>query len=185
MKSTKIMRRLRESFDVGRIVTVVRDEFEASMIEGLVIAITDEWAALHYLADLVHLDDVVLVRLCDVSRVGFRDDDAFHHRALEALGTPVATFDGAADATTADLLARAGGNGTIFGFSLEMHDGEPLQIGRLLRLRGKSFDFHFVGRDGVWAKEVDRWKYKHVTRIEIGGRYLDALNRFSDPYPGS
>jgi hypothetical protein len=42
---------------------------------------------------------------------------------------------------------------------------------------------HYVGRDGEWAKDVERWKYRHVTRIEVGGRYLQALNTFADPYP--
>lgn len=149
MKSDKIMRRLRESLDDGRIVTVVRDQFETVMTDGLVIAVSDEWVTLHGLADGVHLDDVVHLRLSDVSRVWFRDDDAYHHRALKALGMPVATFECADDTTVPDLLAHAGEEDRIFAVHFETLEDEPMMIGRLVGLEKRSFVVHYVGRDGV------------------------------------
>ena len=183
MKLSKIRERLKASLDGGQIVTVVRDAFEISMSDGFVIALTDEWVVMHAIGDGVYLDDIVMLRLRDVSRVWFRDDDAYHHRAIASLGTSVAIFDCGNSVCASELLKLTSARADIFAIHLEVLDHEPLSIGRLTRLRKKSFDLHYVGRDGVWANEVERWKYRDVTRIEVGGRYLGALNRFADPYP--
>ncbi|MFW6775209.1 hypothetical protein ACOACO_13065 [Nocardioides sp. CPCC 205120] len=183
MKQTKILRRLESSLTDGRIVTVVRDQFEADQIDGFVIALTDDWVVLHALADGVHLDDIAMLRLRDVSRIWFRDDDPYHHRAITALNGPVASFDCAPDVGTVELLTAAAATADIFAIHLEVLEGEPLAIGRLLDHGKKRFTLHYVGRDGEWARASERWRYRDVTRIEVGGRYLDALNQFADPYP--
>lgn len=182
MKPSKVRHRLVQSLENGRIATTVRDAFDVAMTDGLVIALTDDWVVVHSM-DGVHLDDIVMLRLEDISRVLFRDDDAYHHRAIDALAEEVATFTCEASATASDLIKAAAARADIFATHFEVLDEEPLFIGRLIELRSKSFDMHYVGRDGVWAREVERWKYRHVTRIEVGGRYLNALNNFADPHP--
>ncbi|WP_028050289.1 hypothetical protein [Cellulomonas sp. URHD0024] len=183
MKPSKVRRRLNDSLTGRRIVTAVRDSFEISLTDGFVIAMTEDWVVMHTLADGVYLDDIVMLRLGDISRVWFRDDDAYHHRAVEALDKSVAVFDCDDSVDACELLKVASATAEIFAVRLEMLDREPLAIGRLTRLRKKSFDLHYVGRDGVWANQVERWKYQDLTRIELGGRYLQALNSFSDPHP--
>ena len=32
---------------------------------------------------------------------------------------------------------------------------------------------------------AQRWWFREVTYIEMGGRYLQAPNRFADPYPSA
>lgn len=182
MKMSKIRRRLAKSLSEGRIATVVRDAFDITMTDGFVIALTDDWLVIHSL-DGVYVDDIVMLRLRDISRVWFRDDDAYHHRAIEGLDQRVATFECDDSASASDLLKAATTRADIVAIHLEVLEGEPLFVGRLVKPRKKSFDFHYVGRDGVWANDLDRLKYRDVTRIEVGGRYLEALNRFADPHP--
>lgn len=81
MKPSKVRRRLRESLTDGRIVTAVRDDFELATTDGYVIAFTNDWVVLHALNDGVYLDAIVMLRLKDISRALFRDDDPYHHRA--------------------------------------------------------------------------------------------------------
>jgi hypothetical protein len=183
MKMSKVRRRLEKSLNEGRIATAVRDAFEITMTDGFVIALTDDWLVMHALDDGVYLDDIVMLRLRDVSRVWFRDDNAYHHRAIAGIGRSAAAFECDDSASASQLLSATSARADIFAIHLEGLDGEPLFIGRLVNLRKKSFDFHYVGRDGVWASEVDRLKYRDITRIEVGGRYLQALNRFADPQP--
>lgn len=183
MKKSKIRRRLEKSLNDGRIATVVRDAFEITMTDGFVIALTDDWLVMHTLEDGVYLDDIVMLRRRDVSRVWFRDDNAYHHRAIVGLDQSIAAFECKSGVSASGLLSAASAKADIFAVHLETLDEEPLFIGRLVKFRKKSFDFHYVGRDGVWREYVDRLKYRHVTRIEVGGRYLEALNRFADPYP--
>lgn len=183
MKLTKVRRRLGDSLNNGRIVTAVRDAFEDGMTDGLVIALTNDWVVIHDVDNGVYLDAIVMLRLEDISRVWFRDDDAYHHRAMAGLGTTVAVFDCDDEASTADLLDVASAQGGIFEIRMENLAGEPLSIGRLTHRRSKSFDLLYVGRDGVWVEKVERWKYSEVTYIQMGGRYLEALNCFADPCP--
>ena len=155
------------------------------MTDGFVIALTNDWVVMHALDAAVYLDEIVMLRLQDISRVWFRDDDAYHHRAVTALGERVASFDCEADLSAPDLIKSASALASIIATHFEVLDGEPLSIGRPLTLRNKSFDMHYVGRDGIWSPHVERWKYRQVTRIEVGGRYLSALNRFADHYPAT
>lgn len=183
MKPSKVRQRLAQSLDSGRIATAVRGAFEIAMTDGYVIALTNDWVVMHTLDAGIYLDEIVMLRIEDVAQVWFRDDDAYHRRATAALGESVASFDCNANASAADLIEAASAWADIFATHFEVLDGEPFFIGRLIKLRNKSFDMHYLGRDGVWAREVERWKYRDVTRIELGGRYLNALNRFADPYP--
>ncbi|GAB3085940.1 hypothetical protein [Nocardioides zeae] len=183
MKPPKIRRRLEAALAEGRITKVVRDGFEVGMTDGLVVALTDDWVVLHELVDGVHLDGIVALRLCDVSRILFRDDDAYHRRALAAPGAEVATYEVETDVDARGLLARAQAEGRLVAVHLEVLRDEPMTLGRLLELRRKRFVIHYLGRDGEWAREPERWRYRNVTRIEVGGRYLEALEQFGDPYP--
>lgn len=183
MKRSKIRRRMEESLADGRIATLVRDEFESKMTDGFVIALAEDWVVVHALGDGVHLEEIVMLRIKDVSSVRWRDDDPYHRRAIAALDRRVASFDCRGDVTARELISAAAGRADIFGIHFEVLDQEPLCVGRLVEPRKKSFDMHYVGRDGVWAEMTELWKYRHVTRIEVGGRYLTALNRFADPYP--
>ena len=180
---SKVRRRLEKSLSDGRIATVVRDKFDITMTDGFVVALTDDWVVMHDLDSGVYVDCIVMLRLRDVSRVLFRDDNAYHHRGVAGLNQQVAAFEVENSVGVPDLLSAASSLADIFAIHSEVLDGEPLLVGRLGALRRKSFKFHFVGRDGVWACDVDKIKYRDVTRIEVGGRYLAALNRFADPYP--
>lgn len=183
MKPPKVRRRLESALAEGRITTVERAALEVDMTDGLVVALTDDWVVLHEIIDGVHLDGLVALRLRDVSRVLFRDDDAYHRRALAGLGAEVATYEVEADVDARGLLARAQAEGRLVNVLLEVLQDEPMTLGRLLELRRKRFVIHYLGRDGEWAREPERWRYRDVTRIEVGGRYLEALERFGDPYP--
>jgi len=183
MKPGKIRRRLEASLTDRRIATLVRDDFESRLTHGFVIALSEDWVVMHTLSDGVHLEEVVMLRIQDISRVFWGDDDAYHHRAIAALDQSVTSFDCPVDVTAGDLINAAAGRAEVFGIHFEVLDQEPLCVGRLVERRKRSFDMHYVGRDGVWAGTTERWRYRHVTRIEVGGRYLTALNRFADPCP--
>ena len=58
-----------------------------------------------------------------------------------------------------------------------------LCLGSIHRVGRKRLDLHFIGRDGVWVDFVDALKLTEITRIEFGGRYIRALERFGDAAP--
>lgn len=125
MNPSKVRRRLTDSLDNGRIVAAVRDAFDGSMTDGFVIALTDNWVVIHDLDNGVYLDAVVMLRLKDISRVLFRDDDAYHHRAIADLGKSVAVFECDDHACTSDLVDVASDRGSIFAIRMEKLTGNP------------------------------------------------------------
>src|SRR5262245_35426213 len=130
MKRSKVLARLSDAQRNGRIVTVVRDDFELTTTHGYVIASNDSWIALHTIAFGVHLDDISLVRVKDISRVSFGDDDPYHHRAILGLGVAVAAFEMSASDGTRELLLAAKAAAPIIALGMENTVGEPLIIGR-------------------------------------------------------
>lgn len=164
-------------------VRLHRPEWDDADIYGYPVALTQDWAVLNELADGVYLDGLALVRLDDVTRVRFDTDAAYVGRAVEALGRPVETFECPAEISTQDLLKLVATKADLVGVSMERWEDEPLFIGKILRVGKKRLDLHFIGSDGVWVDVVDRWRLRDITKIEFGGRYTEALERFGDERP--
>lgn len=149
---------------------------------GFVVAVTDEWVVLQDLDD-VHLDTVVLLRLDHVTKVERHDNHAYVSRAVAGLGVPLAEFVCPSDVTTGDLLRLVVERAELVCVYLETRDDYWLLIGRVLRIGKRRLHLHFIGRDGVWSDFTESWKLKDITRIEFGGRYIQALERFGEPMP--
>jgi hypothetical protein len=162
-------------------VTVRRKHLDADMDSGFVLAITDEWVIFQDLAESVGLDAVVLLRLDHVTKVEPHENRAFVNRAVAGLGVPLAEFECPPEASTGDLLRLVTARAGLVCIYLETRDDYWLNIGRVLRIAEKRMDLHFIGRDGVWADFVDSWKLSDITRIEFGGRYIQALEEFGEP----
>ncbi|MCU1407352.1 MAG: hypothetical protein JWQ43_3655, partial [Glaciihabitans sp.] len=182
VKATKIRRRLGDALHTGRVVRVWRDAYDSEFTDGIVVALIDEWVALHEIAHGVFLDGVVLMRLNDVSTVRDGHND-YIERAITMLGQPVCGFTCSPDASTRDLLKAAAELHPLTAFALGDEGDEQLMIGRLAKAGKKRLRHRFLRPDGTWAADVDRWKYRQISSIHIGGRYIDALAKFGDPYP--
>lgn len=182
MKPQKVLERLERSVGISRIIRVERDVYDSERTEGYVLALADEWVAMHVLADGVHLDGVVLMRLHDISWARDVHSD-YLDRALASLEAPRAVFDCPADATARDLVIAAAGLHPLSAFALGDEGEEQLMIGRLLKAGKRRVHHRFISADGTWDDEIDRWKYDQIVSIHIGGRYIDALATFGDPRP--
>lgn len=182
MKPQKVLERLERSVGISRIVRVERDVYNGERTEGYVLALTDEWVAMHVLADGVHLDGVVLMRLRDISRARDVHSD-YLDRALASLGAPRAVFDCPSDATTRELVLIAAAFHPMSALALGAEGEEQLMIGTLLKAGKRRAHHRFIHPDGTWDDEIDRWKYDQIASIHVGGRYIDALATFGDPRP--
>lgn len=179
----KIVRRLEKAQRDRTPVTVGRKDLEFDRTSGFVVAVLHDWVVLQDLADAVHLDDVVLLRLDGVTKVKRHQDAKYVARAVAELGEALAEFDCPADATTADLLRAISTRADLVAIILETPDDFWFNIGRIQRVGNKRLDLHYIARDGVWADFVDAWKLEDITRIEFGGRYIRALERFGESRP--
>lgn len=182
MKPAKVRRRLDEALETCRVVQVRRDVYGCERTAGYVLSLTDDWVAMHVVADGVYLDSVVLMRLRDISSARDRHS-GYVDRALASLDMPAATFTCPAESTTRDLLLIAAELHPLSAFALGDEGEEQLMIGRLLKAGKKRIRHRFIRPDGTWVDEVDEWKYDQIASIQIGGRYIDSLAAFGDPCP--
>ncbi len=164
-------------------MTIRRKGLDADETSGFVIAVTDEWVVLQDLVETAYLDTVVLLRMDYVTKVVRHNDSAYVSRAVGGLGVPLEEFVCPPNASAGELLRLINDRAELVCVYLETRKDYWLALGKVLRIGPKRLDLHYVGRDGVWVDFVDRWKLKDITRIEFGGRYIQALEQFSDPMP--
>jgi len=164
-------------------VTVHRKHLNDDRTRGLVVAVVDEWVVLHELIDGPYLDDVVFLRLDHVTKVRRHSSEDYLTRAMAGLGEPLAEFECVSDATAGDLLRIVDARAELVCVYGETRKDYWLVLGKIHRIGRKRLDLHFIGRDGVWVDFLDAVKLKEITRIEYGGRYIQALERFGDAAP--
>ncbi|MCL3838196.1 hypothetical protein [Aeromicrobium duanguangcaii] len=184
---SKIVRRLTRAQQEQAPVTVRRNRLDCHEDTGFVLALTDDWVVLHAL-DGVYLDDVVLLRLDLVTKVdpGWDGDgfgESYLRRAVAGSGVPLESFECPDDASVSDLLRIVDQRAQLVGVHLESPVGDWINVGTIHRIGTKRLDLQFIGRDGVWVDFVEAWRLRDITRIEFGGRYIGALERFGDPIP--
>lgn len=138
-----------------RVVRTSRDAYDSGYTDGLVIALTDEWVAMHVLADRVHLDGIEVMRVRDISSVLDGHSDLVV-RAFDELNPSVATFDLPSRATTRDLLLIAAERHPLTAFTVDDDGEETLLIGRLVKAGKKRVRLRFVRNDCVWLADVGR-----------------------------
>ncbi|QLQ09985.1 MAG: hypothetical protein HZY75_05820 [Nocardioidaceae bacterium] len=182
-KSRKKARaRLAAARDHQTPVTVTRRGLACDETSGFVIALSHDWVVLHTL-DGAYLDAVTMLRLDLVTKVRTHSDEAYILRATEGLGVPLGSFECDPDAAVGELLDLASQRDEIIGAHLESRDGDWVNFGRIHHIGKNRLDLQFIGRDGDWVDFVEAWKLRDITRIEFGGRYIGALERFGDPRP--
>lgn len=181
---TKIVRRLASALDSRAPVTVRRKRLDKDTVHGFVIALTDSWVVLHE-RDGIYLEKVVILRLDLVTKVERLrgKEKAYILRGVQALGVPLERFPCAAHATVGDLLSAVDQRADLVGAHVESPKEDWINFGKIRRIGAKRLDLQFVGRDGDWLDYAHSWRLEDITRIEFGGRYLRALERFSDPRP--
>ena len=179
----KITRRLTRAQQDQQPVTVLRKHLDQNRTSGFVVAVTDNWVVLQDLEDAVYLDALVFLRLDHVTKVTLHDNDVYVSRAVAGLGVLLADFTCPRGATTGDLLRLADQRASLVCIYIETRRDYDLLIGEVIRIGPKRLDLHFIGRDGVWTDFIDSWKLTDISRIEIGGRYIETLEKFGDPRP--
>lgn len=180
---SKIVRRLTLAQQDQVPVTVRRKYLDDDETFGFVIAVSDKWVVLQDLVQKVRLDAVVLLRLDHVSKVESPWNQGYVTRVVAGLGEPIQEFECAPDVTISDLLRIINERAEFIMIYLETRKDYCLALGKVRRIGNKRLDLHYIRADGTWVDFIDAWKLKDVTRVEFGGLYIQALERFGDPMP--
>jgi len=183
MSRKKVHKRLHRSLELQEPVRIFRRDLIDWSLRGFVVSVSDQWIAVQGLEDTIYLDGLELIRVEDITSVKKDENAPYIHRALASLGRPVLRVDIPQGADTRDVIELAAAQAPLIGVHSEHWDEEPLWIGRLERLGKKRFDLLFVDAGGEWDDVPDRWRYKDITRVTFGTRYIDGLERFGDVPP--
>jgi hypothetical protein len=183
MTRDKIVGRLRRAQRDQRLVRIERRGLFGHSLDGYVLQVTDRWVVIEELEDAVYFDGFGAVRVKDITSVKWNRDAAYVERALAVIGRPARSLAIPEDAKTRDVIEAAASSAPLIGVHSEQHESEPMWIGRLEGTRKKRFGLLFINPDGTWDSEPDEYRYKDITRVEVGSRYLEALERFGDAPP--
>jgi hypothetical protein len=180
----KVIHRLRLARQEGRPITLrLKRPWRAAPSYGYVVAVTKDWVAVQILLEGFYLDDVALVRLQDIKSVKMTPEQHFVSRVVGELGVPVTDFASPDDATLSDLLRMIAERAQLVMFYRRNDDFSWREVGSIRRVGEERLELHAIEGDGTWAEASGLRSLHQIERVEFGGRYLTALERFGDEAP--
>lgn len=160
----------------AELVTVIRRVRGADRLQGFVVGLGSEWAAIEVVADDLSLDGVALVRVADVKRVRFdadRGDGPLVMRALRARGDfPPPAYPVGLDDLEAPLMAAGA---QMIAVHREWFGPDLCWIGVVTAVDSYSLGLLQVDPSGIWSLRPRLFDRAAITRVDFGGGYERAL----------
>ena len=174
-------RQLGAAWASDEVVVLRRTVWKGDILEGFVVDLGDEWAALNVVYD-VGLNGWSVVRLDTVRDVECLDAQSFLPRALAQFGEVPEPID--VDLTSCRAIVRCLSRTfpliTIF---TEAEDPRSCAVGRPLRATKSKIHLLDITAEATWETDEPRtFRYEDVTRIDVGGRFETALHELGG-YP--
>lgn len=181
----KVVRRLERARREGRWIEVeLTGSWQDNAKYGRVLALTDRWVVVHTLIQGSYLDDVALFRLKDITSVRWHPASEFMSRAVSGLGVPVTTFLIEPTATLSGMLRMIADRAELVMLHQRVTpDWRHVEVGKIHRVGTRRLELHAINDDGTWAQASGLRRLKPIERVEFGGRYVTALERFGEPTP--
>ena len=157
---------------------------QADRLYGQILAVGPEWALIEKLDDGIYFDGWDVVRSTHITglKPDFPDNPDYLARALAELPPPIVSKDlrEAVAGTGVDALRAILASSGLVGIHIEKEDPGMLFVGRFdATLRG-SIGITDVDAQGRWNEtSLMTFSAKEITRVSVGGRYLDGLQRFA------
>lgn len=165
-------------------VEIIRDgDFDD--IEGFIVDIGRQWVLLAVLDPMIVLDGFAALRIEDIHAVNVQNNSDSIRQALELRGlwppsppqAPVALSDVRA------LLSSAAGASPTVTMHLDETDPDCCYIGALRDMDTNHVALLEVTPSAEWDPEPTLYLLDEVTRVDIGGKYEEALFAVAGPPP--
>ncbi|MFN8075828.1 MAG: hypothetical protein U0Q15_10465 [Kineosporiaceae bacterium] len=176
-----VVERLRRAEDEQVLVTVDPGR-EADDIDGYVVGVGEVWFVLALLDDRIVLDGWAALRIADVRAVHLRRQGEWMRPALRQRGQ----WPPAAPTTVPELDTP---RGPVESWRHEplvtVHDEQPdrCYIGVARGLDERFLRLQEVTPRAAWTDRLTKYPVDEITRIDIGGRYEEALLISAGPPP--
>ena len=173
MESQEIYKELEGARGREALIGVTRG-FDGRTWRGFVAGLDGDWVLMHVLSGpTMRLNGYVALRVADLTEI--EDDETFAPLALRLAGErPRPQLD----LLLLDLPGLLSSATPLFPLLAIFREKTPTggcYIGKIADLGRKKFALRVVNRGGEWVDEPYKFRYKDVTRIDLGDGYLDAL----------
>jgi hypothetical protein len=182
-RQDKVRECLRRAQDELALVRIDRGE-DVDRMDGYVVAVGAEWLLLAVLDDAIVLDGHAALRVEDVRRVRSRSTSDMVQQAL----TVREHWPPTPPAVQVDLDSTRGLLTSLMTQPLvtvhpENEDADICFVGAPAGLGDRSLRLLEVTPRAVWNSRPTKYRLDDITRVEIGGRYEQALLSVAGPAP--
>ena len=173
METVEIVKELESARSREALIAATRG-FDSRTWRGFVVGLSDDWVLLHLLSGpMMKLNGYVALRTADLTEI--EDDESFAPLALKLSGErPKEQLD-LLMIDLPGILSSATPLFPLLAIFRERLPGGGCYIGKIAKLSPKRIHLRVVNRGGEWVEKPYKFRYKDVTRIDLGDGYLDAL----------
>lgn len=159
----------------GGLVGLRRAAVPAEHMEGFVVAIGSEWVLLHKASDHVFLDGHALVPVDEVFDAWLVPaESTVVERALRLQGAAPQALPNLPLGSARDALQYLDERSPLVTVFVERDAPDVCYIGRVARFADESFILEPITPGARWEGE-ETLRYDALTRIDVGGKYEQAL----------
>lgn len=181
----QLLARLQRALDGAEPVRLTRGIRGADVLEGYLLATGPKWTLLATLADDYALDGYIAIRTRDIDRVQRHRRGDLATRLLKGRGQwpplapdPLPPLDG-----TGALLESLAAHAPTMTVHVENDDPEVCFIGAPMEWTERAVWIQEVSPTAEWDDTLSKWRFRDVTRVDVGGRYEAALFEVAGPPP--
>lgn len=172
---------LRTALAQGTLVRIVRAKLAEGHLDGKVVALGTKFLALALVGDDIRLDGLVFMRVKDISEVvSPAPYAAFLTEAVALRGERFPRVLSAEISSWRAIARLCMRRHSLLTLHLEERKPDVAYIGRPGAMSSARCTLICIGPDARWDPDDELvFAWKHVTRMDCGGAYEDALDMVS------
>ncbi|MGC4046537.1 MAG: hypothetical protein QM758_22315 [Armatimonas sp.] len=173
MNNTEIIKELERALSHETLVSVTR-EFDGRSWRGFIVGLEEEWVLMHMLSGAtMKLNGYTALRVSDISKIV--EDQSFATTALRMMGERPRPQHDLLLLDLPGLLSSASPVFPLMAIFREKLPNGGCYIGKVREMKPKKVEITAVNRGGEWMEAPYKFRYKDITRLDLGDGYLDAL----------
>ena len=154
-------------------------------IEGFIVGVAPRWTAIALLAATIDLDGYALIRTPFVRRLKHLEPRAQFVREVLRVRNQwppkaLRTFDGTNDET---LIRSLSTSYSLMSVYTEGERPDECYVGRPRDVTAEAVTLDEVDPAGRWLLTPATYRFAKVTRVDVGGRYEEALQIHAGNHP--
>jgi len=161
------------------LVEIDRTPIDPKPLRGFLLEQSENLTLIHFVdPDMFEVNGYSAIRNSDICEMKRYERDSFMVRALELKHIRPKRKRGISIANWPELLCSANSLFSLIAVHQEALDSEVCYIGRLAAMTSRSFGLTEIDPDARWTRSRS-YQFKHLTRVDFGGGYENALARVS------